>query len=118
MLVGRRDHLVLGAEAEAGEHDVAAVRGRGGQRELGRLRTDERRQRLPDELAQREGSVEVRLRRCDPPADPRSSSAATASRVGPRQRAERPGVEIRDPLEHREQRARLLEGHPALRSTG
>ena len=117
MLVGRRDHLVLRAEAETGEHDLAAVRGRGCQCELRRLRSDERCERPTNELAQLEGSSEVRH-----PAAALPQIAIELGRHrfarGLRQRPERPGVEIRDPLEHREQRARLLEGHPALHSAG
>ena len=53
-----------------------------------------------------------------PSAASRSSAARTASSTCARHRSERPGVEVRDPLEHGKLGPRLLEGHPASRSTG
>ena len=63
-------------------------------------------------------ALEVRLRRCGRARASACSSACIASSVGARERPERARVQVRDPLEHREERARLLGRHPTVTSTG
>ena len=117
MLVGRRHDLVVRPEIEAGEHDVAAVGRRRCQRDLRRVDLDQRRELLPELLAEGEDALEVGL--------------ANASVVGARaelglhrvegrlrKRPEGARIEIRDALEHGEERPRLLDRHSMRASTG
>ena len=60
VLVGRRHDLVLRAQPEPAEHDVAAVRGAGRQRDLLRLDADEGSDPAADLLAQVHDTREVR----------------------------------------------------------
>ena len=110
VLVGRRDDLVAGPELEPAEHDRAALRRRARQRHLVGLGADEGRERAAELVAQLHRLLEVRQAAAalgEIALDPRRQ------RVGdrPRERAERPGVEVCDPLEHGEERACLLERH-------
>ena len=117
MLVGRRHHLVLGPEVEAGDDDVAAVRRRAGQRDLVRVDADEGREPLTQPVAQPEHVLEVRL---PEPTVGGGGPQLVLHRVDrrPCQRPERPRIQVRDPLERREERSRLLDRHPTRASTG
>ena len=94
-------------------HDVAAVRRARRERDLERVGGDERREpaRTCSRSSRTRRKYGMPLR---PSSKSRSSSACTASWVAARDRPERAGVEVRDPLEHRELRPRLLEGHDAV----
>ena len=117
VLLGGGHDLVLRLQVEAGEDDVASVRGRAGERDLLRLGADEAGERCPGLLAQVEHPLEVLL------------AEAAVGEIGvelllhgrgrrARERAERAGVQVREPLEHREERTSLLGRHPILISTG
>jgi hypothetical protein len=117
VLLARRHDLVVRAEVEPREDDVAAVRRRAGERHLRRVDADERGEPAAQLVAEAEHPREVR--RTEPAA------LAVRAQLGvhrverrPRQRAERAGVEVGVPLEHGEERPRLLEGHPTVTSTG
>ena len=116
VLVGRRDDLVPRLEAETAEHDRASLaRGRR-ERHLLRFGVDERRERTSELLAGGDRLLEVR--HAGPAlgeiaGDPRRHRL----RDRPRERAEGARVEVRDPLEHREERSRLVERHRASTST-
>ena len=117
VLVGRRDDLVLRPEPEPGEDDVATVRRRGGERDLLRLGSDDRGQRLSQLRSPLERPVEPGL------AGPPLGEVACLfglHRIDrrSRERPERSRVQIGRSLEHREERACLLDGHPTLASTG
>ncbi len=111
------DDLVVRPEAEPGEHDVAAVRRRARQRDVLRLDADERRESRAYVSSQLQKPVEVRL--------PHSAALQVCLQLllhriecWAGERPEGAGVEIRDVLEDREERARLGRGHPIVTSTG
>jgi hypothetical protein len=117
VLVRRRHDLVVRSEVEPRDDDVAAVGGRPRERDLGRRDSDETCKPLAHALSQSEDAVEV------PFAQPSALTVGTEldlHRVDgrSRQRAEGAGVQVRRPLEHREEPARLLEGHSIVTSTG
>ena len=106
-----RHDLVVRSEIEPGEHDVAAVRRRPRQRDLGRLDAEQRRELGPHLVSHAERPREVRLsptplRNVDEfLGDHRLSGDA-------RERAVRARVQVRVLLEDREGSADLLEaGH-------
>ena len=104
VLVGRRHDLVLGPEAQAAEHDRAALGRRVGQSDLGGVGVHERRERGPRLVPEREGLLEVR----DPapaPAEIVGDSAGERLRDRTRERTERPRVQVRDGLEDGKQPA-------------
>ena len=110
VLVGRRDDLVAFAELEPGEHDVAAVRRRRRQRDSLCAYTDELGDPRTKLLSISEDTLE-----------PRQAAPSFAERPlffglhrrerRARERADAPGLQVREPLEHRELGARLLERH-------
>ena len=117
VLLGCRHDLVLRLQVEPGQNDVAAVRRRAGQRDLLGLGADEAGEDDPGLLAELEHALEVLL------------AEAAVGEIGvelllhgrrrrARERAERPGVQIREPLEHGEERPAFLGRHPILISTG
>ena len=81
MLVCRGHDLVVRAEAEAGEHDVAPVGRRRRERQLGRIGADQAGDRRPSLLAQLERALEVGHARAALVVS-RSSSSRIASAVG------------------------------------
>ena len=116
MLVGRRHDLVPRLESEAADHDRAALGRRARERDLDRLHADEACERDTELVTQRERLLEVLAAR---PAlgEVVRNPGRERIRDGDGQRPERARVEVRDPLEHREQRACLCERHPASTST-
>ena len=101
LLVGGQD-LVAGAEIEPGDHGVDAVGRRAGQRDLGRLAA-ERARRTPARAC---AASPMSASKYGRPHRPDSASASirrwTASAGGARHRTLGAGVEVREPLEHRE----------------
>jgi hypothetical protein len=117
VLLPRRHDLVLRAEVEPREDDVAPVRRRARQRdEIGR-RAHERPERRAGLLAEREHPLEELL------PEPAVLELVVELRLhcvrgGPGDRAEGPGVQIREPVEHREERACFGGCHETVTSTG
>ena len=113
----RRDHLVLGSEIEAREDDVAGVRRRRRERDELGLDADDARERFPGPRAPGVDRLVVRL-----PAAPVDELALGLRNDRLHRRArERPvraRVQVRDPFENRKRRARLLERHWIVSSTG
>ena len=117
MLLARGHDLVVGAEIEAADDDVAPVRRRARQRHLLRRRADERAEPRAGFRPQPEHPLEVLL--------PEPSVLQLVVELRPdgvsrrlRDRAEGARVEIGEPLEHREERPRLRGRHPIFTSTG
>ena len=114
----RRGHdLVFRPQVEAGEDDVAAVGRRAGERDLLRLGADEAGECDAGLLAQAEHPLEVLLAEA---AVGEIGVELLLHRSGGRagERAEGAGVQVGEPLEHREERPALLGRHPILISTG
>ena len=108
--VGRHD-LVVRAELEPGEHDVAAVRRRPRQGDLRRLDAKERRELCPHLVSHAERPREVRLSPT-PLCDVDELLGDHRLRCDPRERAVRACVQVRVLLEDGEGCADLLEaGH-------
>ena len=109
--------LVLGPEAEPGKDDVAAVRRRAGQRDLLGRGSDEEGNRGAHLRPQLEQPLEVRLAEAaalEVGVQLTPLGRPTAEAVRP----ERARVQVRDPLEHGKERARLARSHPIVTSTG
>src|SRR6478672_3133761 len=117
MLLVCHHDLVIRTEAEAGEHDRAAARGRIGKCNVQRIDVEHGCEARPRLFAEREAPLEPLL-----PAPPvlEIVSRLVDHRVGrrTRDRPVRARVEIRVALEHGELRAGFLEGHPTWSSTG
>ena len=110
VLVRRRDDLVVRVEAKAPEDDPAAVRGRRRESDDIGLGADEPCERFPQLLAERKRFLERGLSRAAVLQVPLDAALECLGHR-PRERPERPRVEVRDRLEHRKQRPGLLEGH-------
>ena len=113
LLVGR-DDLVLGAEAEPGEHDRAAARRRVGERDV--LGSTPSTAASPRARLSRSSSISLEVRPCrsGPRSDRARACAVIASTVARASGPVRARVEVRVALEHGELRACLLERHPTV----
>ena len=112
-----RDDLVVGPQAEPGEHDVAAVRRRVRERHVLRRRGEKLRDEPAKRRARRLHLLDVLLAAAAE-LDVVAELLRDDFRRRPRERAERSRVEVRDALEDRKQRARFVERHATTRSTG
>ncbi len=117
VLLVRGHDLVVRAEPEPGEDDVAAVRGRRRQRDVVGGHADQRRQLAAHALAQRP-RLRVVAGTCAPLREVDERLRHHRLRGLPRERAVRAGVEIGDALEDRKRRSGFLERHETVSSTG
>ena len=117
MLAVGGQHFVLRGQTEAGEDDVAPVRGRGRQREVRFGHADHGRELRPDSLAQLDRAREV-VRPA--PASLEIGFVALRHRGDRRgrQRAVRARVQVGEALEHGELPAGFVDGHSIVTSTG
>ena len=112
-----RDDLVSRPDAEAGDDDVAAVGGRGREREGIRGRAEKAREHCAKVVPERKELVEEGAARpalLDEPPRPVGDDLAGA----PRQRAQRPGVQVGHALADGELVSDRVQVHATTASTG
>ena len=117
MLRGGRHDLVRSPEAEALEHDVAALGRARREGDLERVGGDDVGEPCAKSIPQPHHLLEVRQAAAPLEGVPLQRRADGVERRA-RHRPKGAGVEIRDPLQHGELPPRLLERHPTSRSTG
>ena len=117
VLLAGDDDLVFRPDAEAGEHDVAAVRRRARERDVLGIDPHELGESCAHVGPDLQQAVEVRL---PDAAVLEVCPQLLCHRVGCRagKRPERARVQVRDVLEHGEERTGLRRRHPTVTSTG